>query len=63
MIRKIKDRRKDYNNDENISKSPLKSNLKIIYYQIILYLYKFIGLTVTKNKIQANSSWTYGHMT
>lgn len=60
MIAKIRDRRVDYNNDASISQSAWKSKLKLLYYQIILIVYKLVKFTV-KNA-QANSSWTQGHM-
>ena len=46
----------------SISNSVIKSTLKLIYYQLILYVYKFVGYAAKSHKIQANSSWTYGHM-
>lgn len=60
MVAKIRERRADYNNDASISQSAWKSNLKLIYYNVILLTYKLVRFTV-KNA-QANSSWTQGHM-
>ena len=62
MIRKIKNRTVDYNNDASISNSSVKTNIKLIYYGAILALYKVMRFTITNNKVQANSSWTHAHM-
>ena len=42
------------------SKIPFLKSLKVSYYKIILFLYKFMGMFVSY--AQCNSSWTYNHM-
>lgn len=61
MVSKIRDRRADFNNDANISRSWWKTYLKLAYYSTILFVYKMLRFTVSK--AEANSSWTYNHMT
>lgn len=44
----------------SISNSPIKTKLKLFYYQTIFFLYKFNGFFV--DFAQTNSSWTHNHM-
>jgi hypothetical protein len=43
MLTKVKDRTAAHNNVERISRSPLLSNAKLIYYHIFAWLYGFVG--------------------
>jgi alpha-1,2-mannosyltransferase len=60
MIQKVRDQRQDFNNSGLISKSPILSKAKLIYYQVVLQVYRLIGRFV--DFAQTNSSWTHGHM-
>jgi len=59
MIKKVESGVEDYNNSESISKSSFKSKLKLLYYKLILMLYRFVGRFV--DLVMANSTWTYNH--
>lgn len=60
MVAKIRDRRPDFNNNASITNSAWKTQAKLLYYQAILQLYKFVRLFVAQ--AQANSTWTQHHM-
>lgn len=60
MVAKIRERRVDFNNNSDISHSNVKTNLKLIYYRIILLFYKIVRISISA--AQANSTWTYDHM-
>ena len=60
MIQKVREQRQDFNNSGVISKSPILSKAKLIYYILVLKVYRLIGKAV--DFAQTNSSWTHGHM-
>ncbi len=49
-----------YKITSSISNSPVKTKLKIVYYQVIFILYKINGYFI--DFAQTNSSWTHNHM-
>jgi alpha-1,2-mannosyltransferase len=60
MIQKVREQRVDFNNSQLISRSPLLSKAKLVYYLVVLKVYKMIGRTV--DFAFTNSSWTHNHM-
>jgi alpha-1,2-mannosyltransferase len=60
MIEKVREKRADFNNSSVISRSPFLSKAKLVYYIIVLKIYKLIGKAV--DFAQTNSSWTHNHM-
>ena len=60
MIEKVRSKREDFNNSSTISRSPLLSKAKLLYYILVLKVYRLIGKAV--DFAQTNSSWTHSHM-
>ena len=60
MLKKVRDQRPSYNNNERIATNLTISRVKLLYYNVFAYLYKFVGLYA--DIVFVNSSWTYGHM-
>jgi alpha-1,2-mannosyltransferase len=60
MVSKIRERRVDFNNNADISQSKIKTNIKLLYYRVILLCYKIVRVSISA--AQANSTWTYDHM-
>lgn len=60
MLEKVSQRTPSHNNASFISRSPIFSSIKIVYYKIFAYMYGFAGKRC--DVIMVNSSWTYGHI-
>jgi len=60
MLRLVWERRPSYNNSSIISRNPLTSYLKLVYYIIFAIAYGFIGSL--SDLVMVNSSWTHGHI-
>lgn len=59
MVGKVQRNVQDYNNSAAISQSSLKSSLKLLYYKLILVVYRWVGRFA--DLLMANSTWTYNH--
>ena len=60
MLKKVRDQRPSYNNNERIATNLTISRVKLIYYQLFAQLYRFVGLFA--DIVLVNSSWTYNHI-
>jgi alpha-1,2-mannosyltransferase len=60
MLRKVREKRPDYNNRESISKSETISRLKLLYYSLIARMYGLVGSWA--NEVMVNSTWTKNHI-
>jgi alpha-1,2-mannosyltransferase len=60
MLSKVKNREVSFNNEKNVSQSNIKTNLKLIYYNLFSYLYGIMGYFA--DSVMVNSTWTYGHI-
>jgi alpha-1,2-mannosyltransferase len=56
MIKTVSEGTQQFNNKDV---SPLKSSVKQVYYQILIFFYKWAGYFA--DEVAANSSWTRGH--
>lgn len=52
--------RPSYNNASFVTRSPLLSSCKLIYYRIFAYIYGLVGRRA--DAVMVNSSWTHGHI-
>jgi len=59
MIKKVQSGISDFNNQASISKSKIKTQIKLCYYKLILLMYRFVGRFA--DLIMANSTWTFNH--
>lgn len=60
MLEKVREKRPDYNNREAISRSETISQLKLLYYSSIAYLYGWVGSWA--HEVMVNSTWTKNHI-
>jgi len=60
MLSRIAEQRPSYNNDERISKSIARTQLKMMYYRLFAHLYSFMGSF--SQVVMVNSSWTSNHI-
>lgn len=60
MLKKVRDQRPSYNNNERIATNLTISRVKLIYYNAFAYLYKLVGLYA--DIVFVNSTWTFGHI-
>ncbi|XP_038674091.1 GDP-Man:Man(3)GlcNAc(2)-PP-Dol alpha-1,2-mannosyltransferase isoform X1 [Scyliorhinus canicula] len=60
MLSVVRDRNPRFNNAAFISKNPLLSNLKLVYYYIFAWMYGFVGSC--SDVIMVNSTWTLNHI-
>ncbi|XP_028402331.1 GDP-Man:Man(3)GlcNAc(2)-PP-Dol alpha-1,2-mannosyltransferase-like [Dendronephthya gigantea] len=60
MLSKVSDRQATYNNASFITRSPLLSRVKLLYYQLFAYTYGLAGSC--GDVVMVNSSWTFGHI-
>lgn len=60
MLRRVREQRPQYNNDERISSSVTISSIKLLYYQLFAVLYSAAGRCAELAVV--NSSWTEGHI-
>jgi len=60
MVHKVEKGKTDFNNDSNISKSKIRTYLKLIYYYLYSLLYKMMGKI--PSVIMVNPTWTYNHI-
>ena len=60
MLSRVRERRSQYNNDDKISSSSIKSAIKLVYYKSFAVVY---GLAISSaNVVMVNSSWTRRHV-
>lgn len=60
MLQLVKERRENFNNKAHISRNPVLSAVKLIYYQFFAKLYGCAGRA--NDLILVNSTWTYNHI-
>jgi alpha-1,2-mannosyltransferase len=60
MLKKVREMRPSYNNDQRIATSHGVSSVKLIYYQILGFFYSLTGYAVDLAFV--NSTWTEQHM-
>lgn len=60
MLERVTQRTQSYNNASFISRSPLLSSMKLIYYRLFAYMYGVAGKR--SDVVMVNSSWTFGHI-
>lgn len=60
MLDRVSERRTAHNNRRFISRNPVLSTFKLLYYKCFSTLYKWCGRTA--DVILVNSSWTKGHI-
>jgi alpha-1,2-mannosyltransferase len=60
MLQTVNDGVSNFNNDESISNSPIKTFVKLKYYQLFSKLYGFTGWFV--DVCMVNSNWTKEHV-
>ena len=60
MLEKVSNRTAGFNNASYISRNPILSNVKLIYYKLFAYIYGAFGRR--SDTIMVNSSWTNGHI-
>jgi hypothetical protein len=60
MLRRVRDLRPSYNNNQRIASSQSVSALKLVYYRFLGFLYSLTGFCVDMAFV--NSSWTEQHM-
>jgi len=60
MVDKVISGEASFNNNNNISKSTTKTNIKIWYYRFFALLYKFMGSFCSL--VMVNSTWTKNHI-
>src|SRR6218665_3186438 len=60
MLERVSQRTQTYNNASFISRSPLLSYMKLIYYRLFAYMYGVAGNR--SDVVMVNSSWTFGHI-
>lgn len=60
MIEKVMSRQKSYNNKGFITKNPILTFAKLVYYKIFARMYRFVGRF--SDIIMVNSSWTENHI-
>ena len=61
MLGKVSQRVAAHNNASFISRSPILSQIKLIYYRIFAFLYGLAGKCASV--VMVNSTWTYNHIT
>ena len=61
MLGKVSQRVAAHNNASFISRSPVLSGIKVIYYRMFAFLYGLAGKCA--RVIMVNSTWTYNHIT
>ncbi|XP_070553749.1 GDP-Man:Man(3)GlcNAc(2)-PP-Dol alpha-1,2-mannosyltransferase-like isoform X2 [Ptychodera flava] len=61
MLSRVKERTKTYNNPNFISRSPLLTNIKLLYYRLFAFIYGVAGARC--EVVMVNSTWTHGHIT
>lgn len=61
MIKRVRSRAAAYNNDTKVTRSFLKSSLKLIYYRVFAVMYGLCGRCA--DVVVVNSTWTRGHVT
>ncbi|XP_043927607.1 GDP-Man:Man(3)GlcNAc(2)-PP-Dol alpha-1,2-mannosyltransferase [Protopterus annectens] len=60
MLSVVRDRRERFNNVSVISKNPVLSKVKLLYYYMFAYLYGLVGSC--SDVIMVNSTWTENHI-
>ena len=60
MLERVTSGQNNYNNNERIAKSKLLTNIKLIYYRILAWIYSFVGTFA--DVITVNSTWTGNHI-
>ena len=60
MLQKVRECRSSFNNSDDISRSKVRTNLKLIYYRLFAKLYGFVGRR--NHVVMVNSTWTHGHI-
>ena len=60
MLQACRERRPAHNNDEAVAASPLKSRVKLLYYQLFATLYGAVGALA--HVVMVNSNWTRAHI-
>ncbi|CAN0378468.1 unnamed protein product [Lampetra planeri] len=60
MLNVVRDRSARFNNAGRISRSPLLSSTKVVYYRLFAWLYGLVGSSA--RCVMVNSSWTLGHV-
>ena len=60
MLERVSSRTESYNNKSFISRSPILSNGKLLYYKLFAYLYGMMGKR--SDVTMVNSTWTQGHI-
>lgn len=60
MLTSVKENKSSFNNDEQISKSNVLTNIKVIYYKALFTIYRLTGKFM--DIIMVNSSWTSKHI-
>lgn len=60
MLAKVSGREKSYNNQSIVTKSPVLSSAKLVYYKLFASLYSLVGRA--SDVIMVNSSWTQNHI-
>ena len=60
MLSRVRQRHSQYNNNDEISSSAIKSYLKLVYYQIFSIVYGLVGSC--SNVVMVNSTWTKRHI-
>ena len=60
MMQRVSQRTATYNNEQFISRNPVFSNIKLVYYHIFAAMYGWMGRS--SKVVMVNSSWTQGHI-
>ncbi|CAL1536616.1 unnamed protein product [Lymnaea stagnalis] len=60
MLSRVSQRIAAHNNASFISRSPILSGLKVVYYRLFAYLYGVAGKR--SSVVMVNSTWTYNHI-
>lgn len=60
MLKKVREQRPSFNNNERIAQNVTVSSLKLLYYRIFAAMFTFIGFFV--DLVVVNSSWTRNHI-
>jgi alpha-1,2-mannosyltransferase len=60
MLQRVQDQSHSYNNRQLISRSPLLTRVKLVYYKLFARLYSLCGRC--SSCVMVNSSWTQAHI-
>ncbi|XP_052796296.1 GDP-Man:Man(3)GlcNAc(2)-PP-Dol alpha-1,2-mannosyltransferase-like isoform X2 [Mya arenaria] len=60
MLERVSQREESFNNASAVSRSPVLTSFKLLYYKLFAYLYGLAG--ARSDMVMVNSTWTYGHI-